>query len=149
MPDNLPQCAQNLCVHVARVGTVLQSGCTKLRSGLPLVWGALPHTAVDTLQCFLKAWSVETRTPLLRLTQSAAPEPQRAQGCQCMCVDCGRSFGSLSGLGVHRWKAHPLVFHASNRPVRVKAQRDDKVVYAMAVHEAQLMRDGVNLINQP
>ena len=75
--------------------------------------------------------------------ESVAPEPQAAQGheCECMCVDCGRTFGTRTGLGVHRRRAHPLVFHASNLPLRVKARWDDEEVYAMAVREAQLIRD--------
>ena len=73
--------------------------------------------------------------------ESVVLEPQGARGheCVCICVDCGRSFGTRTSLGVHRRRAHPLVIHASHLPVRVKAHWDDEEVYAMAVREAQLI----------
>jgi len=40
------------------------------------------------------------------------------------------------------------VFHMSNLPLRVKARWDDEEVYAMAVREEQLIRDGVRFVNQ-
>ena len=40
------------------------------------------------------------------------------------------------------------MFHASNLPLRVKARWDDEEVYAMAVREAQLVRDGGKFVNQ-
>jgi len=49
--------------------------------------------------------------------ESAAPETQEAQGRECVCVDCGRTFGTRTGLGVHRRRAHSLVFHESTLPL--------------------------------
>ena len=89
-------------------------------------------------------------TAAVVVPESAVPGPQADQGreCGCMCMDCGRTFGTRTGLGVHRRRAHPLAFHASNIPLRVKARWDEEEVYTMAVREAQLVHDGVKFVNQ-
>ncbi|CAK1550823.1 unnamed protein product [Leptosia nina] len=59
----------------------------------------------------------------------------------CVCPVCGRVFGSIRGLGVHKRAAHPLEANVEAAPNAVKRRWHEEEVALMARTEARLTRE--------
>ena len=59
-----------------------------------------------------------------------------------LCVVCGRSFSTKSGLGVHIRRAHPDVSDQMNTRSDKKARWNDEEISLLACTEAELIHNG-------
>lgn len=80
--------------------------------------------------------------------QGGAPSQSSGRGQHFVCVDCGRSFLTKIGLGVHRRSAHPEEANAEVRVAQRKRVWSEEERRLLAREEALAVSRGVRFINQ-